>query len=369
VLASSTGAVGGEDKVYVMHDEDGVWSTKYVATLSSEDELDWYFADFAGGQVQFEAVRSRVSPNGRYLSFMSDRSLTGYDNLDANSGKPDEEVYLYDGLTGRLACASCNPTGARPVGVLDTGSNVPLDRIASGRWLNRWLAAIVPAWNLGFKDTVYQPRYLSDSGRLFFDSPDALVPQDTNGLMDVYEYEPPSSAPEPPPNDSCTEATATGASVYVPAAGGCVSLISAGTSSAESTFYDASENGDDVFFTTTSKLVASDYDTALDVYDAHVCSSAVPCVTSPVSPPPCTSGDSCKPAPSPQPEIFGPAPSATFNGAGNVTPSSTPVVKKKTVKCPKGKKLSHGKCIKAKAKHKTKAHKAKKATTNWRASR
>ena len=26
---------------------------------------------------------------------MSDRSLTGYDNHDAHSGKPDEEVFLY----------------------------------------------------------------------------------------------------------------------------------------------------------------------------------------------------------------------------------------------------------------------------------
>ena len=31
-----------------------------------------------------------------YLAFMSDRSLTGYDNTDAVSGQPDEEVYLYD---------------------------------------------------------------------------------------------------------------------------------------------------------------------------------------------------------------------------------------------------------------------------------
>ena len=36
---------------------------------------------------------------------------------------------------------------------------------------------------------------------------------------------------------------------------------------------------------------------SFDVYDAHVCSAAVPCSTSPVSPPACTSGDSCKAAP------------------------------------------------------------------------
>ena len=70
-----------------------------------------------------ELVSSRVSPDGRYLAFMSERSLTGYDNRDAVSGQPDEEeVYLYDASTGHLACASCNPTGARPVGISTIGS-------------------------------------------------------------------------------------------------------------------------------------------------------------------------------------------------------------------------------------------------------
>ena len=41
-----------------------------------------------------------------------------------------------------------------------------------------------------FGDAFYQSRYLSNDGRLFFNSSDALVPQDTNGKEDVYEYEP-----------------------------------------------------------------------------------------------------------------------------------------------------------------------------------
>jgi hypothetical protein len=174
---------------------------------------------------------------------------------------------------------------------------------------------------LNGQSATYQPRYLSDSGRLFFDSPDALVPQDTNGLEDVYEYEPAGVG-------GCV----VGGAMFSERLGGCVNLVSSGTSSSESVFYDASENGDDVFFITTSRLVGEDYDTGYDVYDAHVCTASVPCKPVPVSSPPCTSGDSCKAAPSPQPEIFGPAPSATFNGIGNViaSPPVHPTVKSLT---------------------------------------
>jgi hypothetical protein len=97
-------------------------------------------------------------------------------------------------------------------------------------------------------------------------------------------------------------------------------LISSGTSSSESAFYDASVTGDDVFFVTTGKLSGADYDKGYDVYDAHVCTGVAPCVSESVGSPVCSSGDSCKGAPSLQPEIFGPAPSATFSGVGNVTP-------------------------------------------------
>ena len=134
-------------------------------------------------------------------------------------------------------------------------------------------------------------------------------------------------------------------------------------SSSESAFYDASENGDDVFFTTTSRLVGEDYDNGYDVYDAHVCGAeGVPCRTAPVAPPPCDSGDSCKAAPSPQPELFGPAPSATFNGAGNVTPEPAKPAAKPKAKpkvCKRGFVKKHNKCVKARAKAKRSAKKKK----------
>lgn len=300
---------------------------------------------------------AQTSPNGRWVAFMSQRSLIGYDNRDAVSGDPDEEVYLYhapeDPATesGELVCASCNPTGARPTGVpYKEGLAGVLSNFFSGGI--RWLTGQGIAANITGEEhyklccsSGYQPRYLSDSGRLFFDSSDALVPQDVNGAEDVYEYEPPGVG-------SCTSASVS----FSKLSGGCIGLISSGGAVGESAFMDASETGSDVFFMTYGKLVAQDSDSALDVYDAHECSSISPCVApAPASPPPCSTGDSCKPAPSPQPTIFGSPSSETFSGAGNVVPSVPAAVKAKakpkrkvrsTVKCKKrGRKRG---CAKAK---------------------
>lgn len=329
------GGVSGGDNLYLLREDAGEWTTKYITTLSGDDETDWlgiggeisgHGGDAAGGEGlvnDLQHLTSRVSPDGNFLAFMSDESLTGYDNLDANSGQPDEEVYLFNARSGRLACVSCDPTGARPVGVFDVERGLVVDRPAT--WLHRWLAGNLPGWDSNYTRSLYQPRYLSNGGRLFFDSPDALVPHDTNGLEDVYEYEPPAGE-ETPGGDSCTTAGVT----FSEQTGGCVNLISDGTSKTESVFYDASENGDDVFFATTSRLSTTDYDNSYDIYDAHACSSAVPCASVPVSPPACVTGDSCKPAPSPEPEIFGPPPSATFNGAGNVAQVIKAATKAKT---------------------------------------
>ena len=92
--------------LYVAHDG----ATHYIGALSAEDFPDWSFNG-----------TGRVSPDGRWLAFMSENSLTAYDNRDAASGKPAEEVFLYhaqneDG-SGSLVCASCDPSGARPAAV------------------------------------------------------------------------------------------------------------------------------------------------------------------------------------------------------------------------------------------------------------
>lgn len=297
--------------LYVYDTESG--KTALVASISGRDSGDWS----GGVGANLGGLTAAVSASGRFLAFMSERSLTGYDNRDARDGQPDEEVYLYDALAdgghGKLVCASCNPTGARPAGVSDSGGfpGMLVDRPTI--WQGAQLAASIPGWTkIRVASAIYQSRYLSDSGRLFFNAADALVPQDSNGTEDVYQYEPPGVG-------GCSESSAT----FGNASGGCVELISSGTSVEESAFLDASESGNDVFFLTAAKLASADVDSAIDVYDAHVCGSESSCPSSPPSPPPACEGDACQ-SPVPAPEDPTPD-SLTFQGPGNLTFAAPPI--------------------------------------------
>ena len=348
-------AAPGADNLYVAHSERRgaatEWKVSFIAGLSNEDSPAWA-PNIYGNHHQLSELTAEVSPDGRYVAFMSEKALTGYDNIDANSGERDEELYLYDAQSGRLACASCDPSGARPVGRREASHTTAID--LGGAWQGRWVAASVPGWLESYNIERYQPRYLSDTGRLFFNSPNGLVAQDTNGTEDVYEYEPDGVG-------DCDSTSAT----YSARSAGCIALISGGEGAQESIFLDASASGNDVFFTSSEGLVSAGSDGLYDVYDAHICSGEVPCSGSGgvVSPPPCDTADSCKTAPSSQPAIFGAPSSATFRGSGDVTqqPSVTtakPKAKnKKPGRCAKGKRLRHGRCVKAKARRKAEARK------------
>ena len=277
-----------------------------VAVISGEDYPDW--AGVSGGPLK--GLTARVSPDGEWLAFMSSRSLTGYDNRDVAGGKPDEEVFLYhaSGAAGGLVCASCDPTGARPHGIEYAKLN---DGLAGGDrvWpFSTWIAANVPGWTeYGHHEATYQSRYLSNEGRLFFDSGDGLVAQDTNEAEDVYEYEPPRGGGDEPSGDGCTSESAT----YSPVSEGCVDLISSGAAGQEAGFLDASESGDDVFFMTAAQLSKRDTDTSRDVYDARVGGGEV----EPARPVECA-GDSCL-APVIQPQALTPN-SLSYSGPGNM---------------------------------------------------
>lgn len=311
----------------------GQRQTRLITKLATADAADWGSGLSGSGHTanlppsqDLSAVTSRVSPNGQHLAFMSARSITGYDSADAVSGEPDEEVYLYDAASGRLSCASCNPNGSgafeRPHGVFDTrlgheGLGLLVDRPEI--WQDRWLAGSVPGWGFNITNSnpsaLYQPRYLSDSGRLFFNSADALVPADQNGLEDVYEYEP-------------------GAIGSCASSGGCLGLISSATSGQESAFMDASQSGNDVFFQTSAQLVAADSDKAFDIYDARVCSAGSPCLSSTVSSSKeCESLGTCRPSGSSGPAQVEVPLTSTFAGPPSIS-SAHSVLGSKTPKPP-----------------------------------
>jgi DNA-binding beta-propeller fold protein YncE len=276
-------AVSGGNNLYEIQNEGSKWKPTFITTLADEDAREWE-GESSGSP---HSITARVSPDGRYLAFMSSRSLTGYDNRDVNSGAADEEVYLYDSARSRLLCASCNPTGQRPLGTFDSiETGLLVDPSGGGViWPNRWLAANIPGWTaMDVTHALYQSRYLNDEGRLYFNSSDTLVPQDRNSTNDVYEYEPQGVG-------SCTPVD----EAFLASLEGCVSLLSSGTASTESTFLDASESGSDVFFLTAEPLASQDHDDQFDVYDARECSDASPCIAAEGGPSePCASPEACR---------------------------------------------------------------------------
>lgn len=366
---------GDKCNLYVDHYTGSEWKPAFIATLADGNKYDTGDGfDFLGRDTQ----PVRVSPNGQWLAFMSEASLTGYDNIDVNETPtgseisqgvglrvkvkhPTAEVYLYHAATAEsaatLTCASCEPTGTRPAGV--EYASLGLAGLDSPGLFDSWpdggfVAAYLPGsqdidGGENYKSEDYQSRYLSNNGRLFFNSLDPLVPDDVDGVQDVYEYEPEGVG-------DCAATASSGAVVFEPSRGGqgagCVGLISSGTSSSPSAFLDASESAGDVFFLTTSKLSGQDKDSAYDVYDAHECSASSPCASAQVSAPPCETEASCRTSPTPQPSVYGLPSSATFSGPGNVVvgESTAPPPKKvvkKAVKCKKNYvKNKRGKCVK-----------------------
>jgi hypothetical protein len=299
--------------LYVEKFEGGEWhAPMLVAVISNEDASDWSVS--GKGTLRLTA---RVSPNGRYLAFVSTQQLTGYDNHDANSGKRDTEVFLYDSSSNTMSCPSCNANPEhRPTGVFDsTSESEPLGLVidpASVLYPNHWVAGALPGYTPTYPaEAPYQSRYLLNDGRLYFNSTDALVPEDTNqrtetvgeskitvGVTDVYQFEPNETG-------SCH------------AEQGCVSLISSGNSPQESAFIDASTTGNNVFFLTSQALTGTDIDEAADAYDARECTEASPCIKAPPPPPPpCSGEEGCRPGGA-HPPGFGGTPSETSSLAGN----------------------------------------------------
>jgi hypothetical protein len=262
-----SGAAEGSPNLYVIHDGG---SPAFIGTLADEDRWDW----------EDRVLVAKTAAGGALLAFDSIMPLTGYDNTpsepglcDDGSGHPEPcpEIYLYDAKTTALSCVSCAPSGAPP---RLSGAELP-----------------VPS-NGGFPAVLgpgYAPRDLLNNGTLFFDTSEALVPEDKNRVPDVYEYQ-----------------------------DGELHLISSGKETEPSVFVEASANGENVFFATAQQLLSRNRNSAFSIYDARE-DGGFP---EPPLPLPGCSGEKCQ-LPPPSTLIFGVPPSIGFEGPGDLTVSAT----------------------------------------------
>ena len=227
----------GECNLYLWHEG----SIDYIARLDTaglvfeSDAADWQ--PTLNTQPQKNEPTARVSADGSTLLFRSQLDQTAY----ASGGVPEFYRYHLGDGGSSLTCVSCRPDGT-------PSSSVP--DLFSIR------AFAVPT----IRPSVTITRNLSaDGSRVFFETADPLVPGDTNGVLDVYEWEEQGKG-------TCTE----GDDAYSAQAGGCLYLISTGTSPDPSYLGDADEGGSNVFLFTSQQLVAQDRDQLVDVYDARV---------------------------------------------------------------------------------------------------
>jgi hypothetical protein len=305
----AAGAVKGAPNLY-LYDGAGV---TLVATLEANDLSNTWFSgaengrgtgDFFGDLQPAPGKRTaEVTPDGGAVVFMSQARLNtvnfpeGYDNEGCKSGGIGAvkavgcaEVYVYEagsGEGGGLFCVSCAPGGAPPA-VHDP--NAPV------------LASFVPvSWS-----STYMMRWVSaGGGRVFFDSYEPLVGRDSNGTLDVYEWERDGEG-------SCGEST------------GCVYLLSGGVGAQDNASYlvDASESGGDVFIASRSQLLAQNESELVEnenmkLYDARVGGIAV------LAPSECGRAG-CPRTPSTPPVFAAPASETLPGGAGNFPPPAAP---------------------------------------------
>ncbi|HEX6204601.1 MAG TPA: fibronectin type III domain-containing protein [Solirubrobacterales bacterium] len=250
-------------------------------------------------------VPARTTPDGSAFLFKSRAALTGYD--------PDGHAQIYRYAAGELECLSCIPTGAA------ASSDATLQsEFREGREL--------------FSQFAWPENLRADGRRAFFESSEALVASDSDGLRDVYEWEDQGVG-------SCKRAQ------------GCVYLISSPQSRRDEYLWAVSSSGDDAFFLSSELLVGSDADETPSIYDARVGGGFAEEAVSECE------GEGCRPNQPPPPLL--PGADTRVRGPGDQT--------KPPKRCPKAKhkvkKNGKVRCVK----NKNKKKKKKKGTEKNRA--
>jgi hypothetical protein len=329
--AEGQSPVKGADNYYVYDAEDG--SVRFIADLCSgpaqsgegEDprcpdglKTGGEGAEHAKNDVgvwgQWREVQT-ADRDGRFLLF------TSYGRLVPGDTDTSKDVYRYDALTEKLDRVSVGEGG------YDANGN------------NNGFSAELPPLDqngqLQQDDEMGYRAISEDGSRVVFETADPLSPDAINGLVNAYEWhlEPGSSE-------------------------GSVSLVSSGSDEEPVDQVAMTPSGRDIFFITVQGLLPQDTDGAKDVYDARL-GEGFPAV--PAGEEAC-SGDACQgPLTNPAPLLV---PGSVSQVAGENFAAPAPVAaaapKKKAVtpRCPRGRKLSRGRCVQIKGKRRVKAKKA-----------
>ena len=259
------------------------------------------------GTITFIAGLSGDADTGAASNFKPKSFSDASNNTGAKGGRVSADgdvviyqdkdaLYRYDAVDDEIVCVSCNPT---------TGLSTSVRLLSLGR-----LGFVGP-----FTRVPAIPRNLStDGNRVFFDTTAKLVANDINGdagcplvgainggggsvfpaCQDVYEWEAEGSG-------SCETS------------GGCLYLLSTGTSSFPSFFGDASASGDVAFIFTRDQLLPQDEDVLQDAYAVTVGGGLA---SQNEVPPPGCNGEECRGTGSSAPSSTG-ASTAVFQGLGN----------------------------------------------------
>lgn len=342
VLTTTANAQGrmaeeGANNLYVYEREAGEPQGRiaFIAQLPDVDrEAQWASNDQAGS--------ANVTPEGRFLVFESHGDLTSDDTRTDGA----IEIFRYDAQSGELVRISSGERGFDDDGNTGVGDA----HIAQ---------AIVGAVHAGASRG--DPT-MSNNGRyIFFESPIGLTPHALNDVQigtikngpvyaeNVYEWE--------------------GGQVYLISDGRDTAALASG-SAVELLGSDGT--GANVFFRTAAQLAPQDTDTQADYYDARICEPGRgdPCVFQPAPPSPPCLGEECHGTPVGVPPVVN-APTATFNGEGNVGGLSGIVVraktaKKKVIECRKSMRRSRSGCLKPRTDSKRRKADGKKRKTRPR---
>jgi hypothetical protein len=273
--------------IYAWHDTGASTGLDYVGGLARAGDAE---ENDVGPQFVLSPSPVRITPDGHQVLFVeSDGSelpaLCSYGPC-VNTIDPagvNFELYLYNLDDSTVRCVSCNPNGTAP-------STPALDTIVEQKG--------------GAATTTHINHALSQDGtRVFFHTSDKLLPEDTNGVSDTYEWEANSAG-------SCHEQP-----------NGCLSLISTGRDPNPSYFMDATPTGDDAFFTTSQQLVGWDNDTNVDLYDAREPHTGHPAGFPNPTPTATCTNEACRTTLlTPPLGALTPAGSATTHSHGNTTP-------------------------------------------------